>query len=296
MYNVTSDEGHAHSRTARTQHGDVQARLPWRASAYDAARRLFEVSLVAARAVFVGTWLGLLDRHALHAADELYYRRVRMYHNDSYNLSGLSAWEADALDRYFQGCRSVLVTSAGGGREVVALERQGLEVFAFECHPELVDIANDLLSREGLKARVAPAPRDQCPTCMPLCDGIILGWGADMLMPERSLRIRFLQQLRAHIPAGGPLLLSFFARTQATRYMRLTATIANGLRMVRGRPRAEIGDDLAPNFVHHFSEDEIAAELRAGGFHVIEFSRAGYPHAVAQAVGTVDAQSVIQNH
>src|SRR5687768_11996115 len=106
---------------------DRQGKVPWQARVYDASRRVFDAATAAARAVFVGTWLGLLDRRALQAADELYYRRVRMYHNDGYNLSGLFAWEADAFDRYFQGCRSLLVTSAGGGREVVALERRGLE-------------------------------------------------------------------------------------------------------------------------------------------------------------------------
>jgi hypothetical protein len=258
---------------------------------YDASLRLFRVSGVAARAVFVGTWLGLLDRHALHAADELYYRRARRYHDESYNLSGLYAWEAAALDRHFQSCRSLLLTSAGGGREVVGLERRGLEVFAFECHPELVQLANEVLSREGLNARIALAPRDECPTGMPMCDGVIVGWGGYMLMQQRTRRIRFLQQLRAHVPAGGPLLVSFFARHRDTRYLRLTATIANGLRMVRGRERAEVGDDLAPNFVHHFSEDEIASELEAGGFRIVEFSRAGHPHAIARAVGAVDAHS-----
>ena len=274
---------------------DLQAKVPWQARAYDASLRLFAVLGAAARAAFVGTWLGFLDRPALHAADELYYRRARMYHSDRHNLSGLFDWEADALDRHFQGCRSLLLTSAGGGREVIALERRGLDVLAFECHPELVQVANELLSHEGLKARIALAPRDECPEHIRMCDGVIVGWAGYMLMQQRTRRIRFLQQLRAHMPAGGPLLLSFFARNQDNRYLRLTAAIANGLRMVRGRPRAEVGDDLVPNFVHHFSEDEIAAELEAGGFRLVQFSRVGYAHAIARAVGGTDAHSIVEN-
>ena len=274
---------------------EVQTKVPWKARVYDASRRLFAISGATARAAFVGTWLGFLDRHALHAADELYYRHTRMYHSDRHNLSGLFDWEADAIDRHFQSCRSLLVTSAGGGREVVALERRGLDVLAFECHPELVQVANQLLSREGLKARIALAPRDECPMRIPMCDGVIVGWAGYMLMQQRTRRIRFLQQLRTHMPAGGPLLLSFFARHEDSRYLRLTAAIANGLRMVRGRPRAEVGDDLAPNFVHRFSDDEIAPELQAGGFQLVEFSTAGYPHAVAQVVGTAEAHSTAEN-
>ena len=269
---------------------DVPTKMPWQVRAYDAARRLYDGArrrrLIfgdAAPAVFAGTWLGLLDRDALHAADDLYYHRARMYHTDSHNLSGLFAWEDGAFERHFQKCRSLIVTAAGGGREVIALARRGLEVHAFECHPELVEIANELLSQQGLRARVALAPRDDCPPWIPTCDGAIVGWSSHMLMQQRTSRIRFLQQLRLHMPPGAPVLLSFFTRTEDTRHLRLTAAIANAFRSIRRGPRAEIGDDLIPNFVHYFTEAEIAGELQAGGFRLVEFSQDG-PHAVAYAV------------
>lgn len=267
-------------------------KVPRRVRAYDASRRWFEVSITAARGVFVGAWLGLLDRTALHATDELYYRRTRMYHDEHYNLSGFFPWEAQALERHFHGCRSMLVSSAGGGREVVALERRGLAVVAFECHPGLAQTANELLSREGLKTRVALAPRDECPSDIPTCDGAIIGWTSYTLMQHASTRIRFLKQVRARVPNGAPLLVSVFARREALRYLRIVAGTANVLRAIRGRQKAELGDDLVPNFVHHFSEDELAAELEAGGFRLAEFSRVGSPHAVAHALGAVDAPSV----
>ena len=200
----------------------------------------------------------------VHAADEHYYSRALMFYTDSHNLSGLFPWEAAAVDRHFHGCRSVLVSSAGGGREVVALERRGLEVFGFECHRELINAANDLLSRHGLKARVWLAPRDEFPAHMPTCDGAVVGWASYMLIQQRARRIEFLRQLRTHILAGGPLLISFFARSRDSRSLRITARIASMLRAVRGRPRAEVGDDLAPNFVHRFSEAEIARARRRG--------------------------------
>ena len=265
-------------------HGNV----PRRVRAYDASRRWFEASITAARGVFIGAWLGLLDRTALHATDELYYRRTRMYHDDHYNLSGFFPWELQAFERHFAGCRSVLVSSAGAGREVVALERRGLAVAAFECHPELVQKANELLGREGLTARVALAPRDECPADIPTCDAAIIGWSSYTLMQHASTRIRFLKQLRRHVPNGAPLLVSVFARPEAIQYQRIVRGTANVLRMIRGRQKVELGDDLAPNFVHYFSEDELAAELEAGGFRLAEFSRVGAPHAVAHAVGAVD--------
>jgi hypothetical protein len=272
--------------------GVDDGKVPRRVRAYDASRRWFDVFITAARGVFVGTWLGLLDRTALHATDEVYYRRTRMYHDEHYNLSGFFPWEGQALEQYFQGCRSVLVTSAGGGREVVALARRGLAVAAFECHPGLAQGANELLSREGLTARVALAPRDECPSDIPTCDGAIIGWTSYTLMQHASTRVRFLKQLRAHLPNGAPLLVSVFARREALRYLRIVRGTANVLRAIRGRQKAELGDDLVPNFVHHFSEDELAAELEAGGFRLAEFSRVGSPHAVAHAVEAADDPSV----
>ena len=260
--------------------------------AYDASRRWFEASLTVARGVFVGAWLGLLDRAALHATDELYYRRARMYHDEQYNLSGFFPWEAQAFDRHFQGCQSVVVTSAGGGREVVALERRGLAVAAFECHPGLAHRANELLSREGLTARVTLATRDECPSDIPACDGAIIGWTSYTLMQHATTRVRFLKQLRAHLRDGAPLLVSVFARREALRYLRIVRATANVLRAIRGLQKAELGDDLVPNFVHHFTEDELAAELEAGGFRLAEFSRVGSPHAIAYAAGVVDDPSV----
>ena len=267
-------------------------RVPWRVRAYDTSRRWFEGSIAIARGVFIGMWLGLLDRTALHAIDELYYRRTRMYHDDDFNLSGFFPWEAQAVDRHFGGCRSVLVTAAGGGREVVTLERRGLSVAAFECNDELVQRANALLSRERLEARIALARRDECPPEVPTCDGAIIGWSSYTLMQHASTRIRFLKQLRARLPHGAPLLVSVFARGEAIRYLRIVARTANVLRVIRGRPKAELGDDLGPNFVHRFSEDELAAELDAGGFRLAEFSRVGAPHAVAHAVEALKAPPV----
>ena len=258
-------------------------RDPWQVRLYHASRRVFDASVAVAQAVFVGVWLGLLDRRSLHAADAAYYRRARQYHEDHYNLSGLFPWEANALDRHFQGCLRVVVTAAGGGREVIALERRGLEVFAFECHSDLVRAANNLLSREGLQARVALAPRDVCPTGLPMCDGAIVGWSSYTLMHQRSVRVRFLEQLRARLPSGAPLLLSFFARDGDARKLRITTKTANALRVIRRRERAELGDDLVPNYVHRFTEHELASEIEAGGFRLVEFSREGYPHAVAIA-------------
>jgi hypothetical protein len=104
-----------------------------------------------------------------------------------------------------------------------------------------------------------------------------------MLIQPRRRRVQFLQQIRTHLPAGAPVLLSFFARHNDARHFRIVARIANVFRRMLGREKVMVGDDLMPNFVHHFTQQEIAAELSEGGFELVEYSTAEYPHATARA-------------
>src|SRR5687767_16010810 len=57
--------------------GIEDGRVPRRVRAYDVSRRWFEGSITAARGVFVGAWLGLLDRTAVHALVEVLFLRAR---------------------------------------------------------------------------------------------------------------------------------------------------------------------------------------------------------------------------
>jgi hypothetical protein len=45
----------------------------------------------------------------------------------------------------------------------------------------------------------------------------------------------------------------------------------------------EIGDDLAPNYVHYFTRSEIASELSEAGFALQCYSPEPYGHAVGVA-------------
>jgi hypothetical protein len=53
---------------------------------------------------------------------------------------------------------------------------------------------------------------------------------------------------------------------------------------VRRAERAERGDLLAPLYVHVFDAAELARDLAAAGFQVVERHAAPYPHVVARAV------------
>jgi hypothetical protein len=251
----------------------------------------FAKTLALARACFIGLWLGVLTRASLHAIDEEYYTRTKRgipgeynFHSTAYNQRGLWDWEEEMLNDYFADCRRLLVIGAGGGREVLALQRLGYQVDGFESHPDLVATANELLRVEGYDPTVRLVPRDQGSITGTIYDGIIIGWGAYMLVNGRKHRIALLRQMRAQTRVQCPILLSFFSRDRTPRIYRISVLVANTIRRALRQELVEVGDWLVPNYVHYFSQDEIVSELSEGGFATVHYNTTGYGHAVGVAV------------
>ncbi len=235
------------------------------------------------RCLFDGFWLGLFSHEMLHRIDKHYYDTTDAYHSAAYNRRGLWPWEQAMLDRYFQGRGSLLVIGAGGGREPLALYKLGYRVDSYECNPKLVDLANRLLIEDGAPGRVQLIQRDTCPPTTMRYDGVIIGWGAYMLIRGRDRRIAFLRSVRALVEEDAPVLLSFFTRPGDLAHFKLITYTANILRWLLRNERVEIGDALAPNFVHYFTQAEIASELHAAGFKLAYYGERGYGHAVGIA-------------
>jgi hypothetical protein len=247
------------------------------------ARRSWTRVVRAAHAIFDGFWLGALGRRSLHRIDELCYSGWGEYESDSYNRSGLRQWEREAIVGHFPSACRIILIGAGGGREVLALSELGYLVDAYECHPDLVRAANRLLDEVGLAVTVRPLERDKAPLAAEPSDGAVVGWGAYMLIRGRDRRIAFLEGLRTKLPPGGPILLSFYDRKPSDRRFHASAAIGNVVRLVAANERVEVGDGLAPNFVHYFTEDEIRTELSAAGFELVSFDAGEYGHAVGRA-------------
>jgi hypothetical protein len=237
-----------------------------------------------------GFWLGIMTPSDLAVVDDAHYVGIGRkatsqidYASADYNQRGLFAWERDAVESHFPPGASIALMAAGGGREVLALRRLSFRVDAWECQPEFVEVANDLLTEHGYERSVSYAPRNSVPASSHSYDAVIIGWGAYMLMPGRERRVAVLRDLRAKVDTGAPLLLSFFARRQGDRHLQIRASVGSLVRRILGREPVEFGDDLDPNFRHWFDEDELEAELAAGGFELTYFRSAPYGHAIAIA-------------
>jgi hypothetical protein len=236
------------------------------------------------RACFAGLWLGLLRPETLLDIDRVYYANAAKYTDSGYNRSGLWAWEREMITRFFGRCQRLLIVGAGGGREVLALTQLGFEAQGLECNHKLVLAANLLLAEEKLPPTVQYAPPNTCPDTGTSYDGLVVGWGAYMLIQGRAQRIALLRSMRNQTPPDAPVLISFFSRpTSAKRFLIITV-VGNVLRRLLGRERLELGDDLEPEYVHYFTQEEIATELQEGGFKLVFYNSQPYGHAVGIAV------------
>jgi hypothetical protein len=251
---------------------------------YVFSTRLLNGFLGLIHAAFVGFWLGILRHEDLHDLDAQYYNRQSMYGDDSYLRGGLFRWEREAIERHFSACRSLLVTAAGSGREVLALCRMGYTVDAYECNPKLAAHANTLLAESGYEPLVSGCQRDSCPVLTRKYDGAIVGWASFMLIPGRRRRIEFLTELRKALDPEAPVLLSFYALESGRRRLTVARAIGNAIRRLRRAELLESGDDLAPNYVHRFTRGEIAETLMAAGFRMSDFDSTEYGHAVGLAI------------
>ena len=237
--------------------------------------------LAVRQAVAAGLRLGLMKPETIYHLGQRYYEACPIYQSEAYNRTGLHAWELRAVQTHFSKCSRCLVAAAGGGREVIALRKQGYEADGFECHPSFVELANRLLAADGFATCVRLAPPDECKTSSGNYDALIVGLGAYMHIQTREKRIAFLRQLRALAPAGAPLLLSFWLRPPGARRYNVTVMVGNLFRCLLSRPRLEAGDNFTTYFVHHFTPEEIAGELTNAGYDLVAFNLDEHPHAIA---------------
>jgi hypothetical protein len=240
-------------------------------------------------ALFVGFWLGVLDRQELHLIDQIFYDGKTHYEDkdylgQNYNLRGLWDWEDKVIGQYFQNMTNLMLIGAGGGREVIALHRLGYEVDGFECNQTLVETANRLLKEQNIDATISKVDRDKCPNSQKIYDGLIVGWGSYMLIQGREHRIALLKTMRALVSLNAPILISFFCCSQVTKHNQMIATFGNFFRRILHRDPIEAGDVLLPwCYVHYFLKEEIELELNQAGFELVYFSDQDYGHAVGLA-------------
>jgi len=233
-------------------------------------------------AMFSGVWLGLMGKKSLEYSDELYYNNTTSYSDEKYNESGFFNWEKPVIEKYFSGCKTILLIAAGGGREVIALSKMGIEVDAYECNNKLTEFGNSLLAKRFIKTKIEPISRNSVPDNVKQYDGIILGWGAYSLMKGNHTRIEFLSYLKPFLKSEACLMVSFIYSVTRSRKDKFIKRISDLFAFFKRDNKPEIGDRLVPNFIHYFSEEEIKSEFSQAGLKIIDYSSTDYGYLIAQ--------------
>jgi hypothetical protein len=234
-------------------------------------------------ALVQGIALGLFSDKGIDSVADHWYAKRAQYSDPKYNEQGLFDWEAESIRRWYQPGQAVAVIAAGGGREVLALDRLGFAVQGFECLPLLVDEANRLLERLGCSSQVAWCAPNAFPELPQRVDHVIVGWGGYTHIRGRARRISLLQQIHRSLDSDGTVLVSFWPRPGIHQRFYAIARIANFLRKLKGvADRIEPGDSMVPLYVHHFRKVEIETEFSEAGFELVHFDIEPYGYAVGK--------------
>ncbi len=243
--------------------------------------RVFDGASRSARDLLSGLALGVLGDESLDAAVAAAYEGRSEFRDAAFNASGLRPWESEFVIAHLRPASRVLVASAGGGREVLALHRMGFGTEAFECNEALAEWGNAFLRERAPGVTIRRAAPSEVPAGLGACDAVVVGWGAYPHIRPSSRRIAFLRGLRALVSPGDPVLLSFFERSGP--HSDRAARIGAAVRAALARTAVEPGDIFGPPPMHLFERREIESELAAGGFRPVFYSGHGYPHAAGVA-------------
>jgi hypothetical protein len=248
------------------------------AGVYLFAWRIFHTLHSATQALFEGFWLGVLPDLVTDLVSQRSYGGGGSYINETYLDAGLYFWEEIAIKQFFPPCASVLVGSAGGGRELIALVRAGYTTVGFECCRAMVTAGRQSLAKRGIDARLEWAPPCRVPDLPPheIWDAAIVGWNGYTYMSPRSRRIAFLKSLRRRVKPGAPVLVSCAIRTGRSGLLIWTPRIANAVRALTFRPRVFTTGTRFPGLPRHeFTRQELEEEFLEAGLEPAAFWRWG---------------------
>lgn len=197
---------------------------------------------------------------------------------------GLTPFEAALVRRAFAPGQRVLDVGCGGGREAVAMAREGLRVVAIDLIPEMVRAAAAHAAAQGTRLATLAGNATALPFRAGAFDGVAMLGQVIAYVPTRALRLAALSSAWQALRAGGILAMTTQNRRCHPKF-RLYFGCVNRWRRLAHRWRLETrlgendrwSDRDRPGppvsgqrfFFHMYDLEEAVADLREAGFEVL---------------------------
>lgn len=212
-------------------------------------------------------WLHLLSSEDLNDLTVASYNQRTGFETPEHNLNGLWAWEEQAFKQHFANSKRVIVAGAGGGREMIALSKMGLQVLGFDASMDLVDACRQNLRQANVSADCVFAPPGEVPSGPAIYDGLLIGRGVYHHIPGSDRRIQFLTAGRQRVAGKSPVVIGDF----------LTRANKRSLNSYALSREIEPGDAISSSFFHYFTEQEVSSELDQAGYDLEEYRDTPFP-------------------
>ncbi|MCA9146686.1 MAG: class I SAM-dependent methyltransferase [Planctomycetales bacterium] len=251
-------------------------------------------------AIQSGVFMGLVDDQAFQAFDTYPFDESQPMNVAAEAERGLEAWERRIVREHFDSVQSVLVVAAGGGRELIELDKLGFQTTGFEYGRKLYEATRRELILQSCGASIVKCERFDVPRAEHMYDAAYIARKFLSHVHDRQVRIELLANIRRTLRPDAKLAIGYYTRERDTLAFRMQAGLANTLRKLRGRREfpVEVGDHLdteSPLYHHHYVWEELRDELREAGFTPDEHGTTWFGWAVASVTSTHEPSGASSN-
>ncbi len=216
---------------------------------------------------------------------------VRRYYEDPARVveyatiagDGLSPFEVALVRQAFAQGQRILDVGCGGGREAVAMAREGLRVVAMDLIPAMVRAAVAHAGTQGLRLAATAGSATALPFREGAFDGVAMLGQVIAHVPGRALRLVALRCAWQVLRPGGALALTTHNRRCHPKFHLYFAVVNRWRRVARrfgldaglgdyDRWSGRIGRAVSRErlFFHMYDLDEAVADLTEAGFEVLD--------------------------
>ncbi len=247
-------------------------------SLFNYSYRLFQHNnrlLIILNSYFEALCLGLLSKNQHEKIIKISYNQLQKYSVTNFNLSGFKNWEQFILDKYVPSSSTITIIAAGGGREALALAKDGHKIMAYEQDLKMMKFARSFFKNQNTDIIFNHLPINTIP--INKCDIFWFGWGVYSHIIDRKSRVSQLTEASKTLNTNGKIIISFWAESRTEARTLLIKNIANKV----SKRKIERGESfISTSWAKYYTKAEILEEAFFSNLNVDYISNKEYGHAV----------------